>query len=210
VSIVALIVAMGGTSYAAFSLPRASVGSPQLKRNSVTSGKIANGAVTARKINQAGLTVHNALHTRNADNAANAANATTAGYASRAGSAGSAGSATTATTAVNAVNALHATDADSAQPVAFAHVNAAGALDRANSKNVSAATMVSPGHYCLSGIPFTVRGAQATVDFLSSSHEHAQVAVGAQGGCPAGTQVLVTTVTGSAVSSAGTFVLIYG
>ena len=46
ISIVALIVALGGTSYAAFKLPNNSVGTKQLKKNAVTTAKIKNGAVT--------------------------------------------------------------------------------------------------------------------------------------------------------------------
>ncbi|HMJ35170.1 MAG TPA: collagen-like protein [Baekduia sp.] len=41
----ALIIATSGVSYAAISIPRNSVGSPQLKRNAVTSTKIRTGAV---------------------------------------------------------------------------------------------------------------------------------------------------------------------
>jgi hypothetical protein len=88
---VALFVALGGTGYAAFSLPKNSVGSKQLKNNAVTTskikngavtvGKLKNGAVTAGKINASGLTVPNALHANNADNAITATNATTAATA---------------------------------------------------------------------------------------------------------------------------------
>jgi hypothetical protein len=60
VSIVALIVAIGGTSYAALSLPRNSVGSEQLKDGAVTSAKIKSGAVTGSKMNFHGVTVPNA------------------------------------------------------------------------------------------------------------------------------------------------------
>ncbi len=69
VAIVALVAALGGTSYAAFTLPKGSVGTKQLKNkavtnaklgpNSVGTGKIRNGAVTASKINTSGLTVPN-------------------------------------------------------------------------------------------------------------------------------------------------------
>lgn len=45
-STLALMLAMGGTAYAATALPRHSVGTPQLKANAVTSAKVAPGAVT--------------------------------------------------------------------------------------------------------------------------------------------------------------------
>ena len=46
VACVALLVALGGTSYATvLQVPRASVGTPQLKRNAVTPAKIAPNAV---------------------------------------------------------------------------------------------------------------------------------------------------------------------
>jgi hypothetical protein len=88
IAVVALFVALGGTSYAAFSLPKNSVGSKQLKNNAVTTskikngavtaGKIKNGAVTAGKINTSGLTVPNASHANSANNAINSTNATNA------------------------------------------------------------------------------------------------------------------------------------
>ena len=40
VGLLALLIALGGTSYAAAKLPRNSVGSAQLKRNAVTSVKV--------------------------------------------------------------------------------------------------------------------------------------------------------------------------
>lgn len=60
VALVALFVALGGSSYAAVALSKNSVGSKQLKKNAVTTSKIRNQAVTAGKINPAGLTVPNA------------------------------------------------------------------------------------------------------------------------------------------------------
>jgi hypothetical protein len=96
VAFVALLIALGGTSYAAFRLPRNSVGTKQLKNNAVTASKIKNGAVTASKINTSGLMAPNAFHANSADSATNATNAT------HATTANTATNATTATTAINA------------------------------------------------------------------------------------------------------------
>ena len=74
ISIVALVVALGGTSYAVFNLPKNSVGTKQLKNNAVTASKIKNGSVTAQKINTSGLTVPNATNAANAANAGHATN----------------------------------------------------------------------------------------------------------------------------------------
>jgi hypothetical protein len=95
----ALFVALGGTGYAAFSLPKNSVGSKQLKNNAVTTGKLKNGAVTAGKINASGLTVPNALHANSAITASTATNATNATNATTATDATNATTAATAATA---------------------------------------------------------------------------------------------------------------
>ena len=50
VAIIALVFALGGTSYAAVVLPAGSVGTKQIKKNAVTAAKIKAGAVTAVKI----------------------------------------------------------------------------------------------------------------------------------------------------------------
>lgn len=44
---IALVVALGGTSYAVTALPRNSVGTPQLKAHAVTKGKLAAGVVVS-------------------------------------------------------------------------------------------------------------------------------------------------------------------
>jgi hypothetical protein len=51
VAYLALFVALGGTSYAAFRLPAGSVGTRQLRNGAVTSTKIANGSITPAKLN---------------------------------------------------------------------------------------------------------------------------------------------------------------
>lgn len=104
ISLIALFVALGGTTYAATSLPKNSVGAKQLKKNAVTSAKIKNGAVTAAKLKN-GLTVPLAAHATDADSATHADSAT---------SSASATNASHATTADSATSATHATNADSA------------------------------------------------------------------------------------------------
>jgi hypothetical protein len=82
VAVIALIVALTGTAYAA--LGKNSVGSRQLKAKSVTTGKIANNAVTGAKVANGSLTGADinigALGTvPSATSAANASNANTVG-----------------------------------------------------------------------------------------------------------------------------------
>lgn len=56
VSILALIVALGGTSYAAIKLPKNSVGSKQIKNNAVTGAKVKTGSLSGSDIKNHSLT----------------------------------------------------------------------------------------------------------------------------------------------------------
>ncbi len=51
----ALIVALGGTSYAAIKLPASSVGSKQLKKRAVTNSKLRASSVTSAKVKNGSL-----------------------------------------------------------------------------------------------------------------------------------------------------------
>lgn len=61
IALAALFIALGGTSYAAFSLPAGSVGTRQLRNGAVTGRKLARGAVTAASLNSKTLAGHIAL-----------------------------------------------------------------------------------------------------------------------------------------------------
>jgi len=56
ISLLALFVALGGTAYAAVSLPKNSVGTKQLKKGAVRTNKIKNGAVGTAKIKNGAVT----------------------------------------------------------------------------------------------------------------------------------------------------------
>ena len=56
IACVALVVALGGVSYAATVLPENSIGTAQLQKKAVTGKKIAKNAVTGRKVANATLT----------------------------------------------------------------------------------------------------------------------------------------------------------
>lgn len=68
IALVALVLAMVGTGYAAVNLPKKSVGTAQLKAKAVTNAKIKNGTITGKKLklNTIG-TVPNATHASIAD-----------------------------------------------------------------------------------------------------------------------------------------------
>jgi len=50
ISILALVVAMAGTAFAATKLPKNSVGSKQIKKNAITTAKVKKQAITSAKI----------------------------------------------------------------------------------------------------------------------------------------------------------------
>jgi len=110
VACLALLVALGGTGYAAFKLPAGSVGARQLKKNAVVNKKIAPSAVTGAKVKDDSLTGADVLESSlgkvpgaaRADSAASADNATHAGSAANADNAIHAMAATSATTAEDA------------------------------------------------------------------------------------------------------------
>ncbi len=120
VSVVALMVALGGTSYAAFSIPKNSVGSKQLKKNAVTNAKIGGGAVGNGKLQNgsvSGAKIRNGAIT---GAKLNLSQLGTVPSATNANVATNAGHATTADTATNATNAVTANTAKALGSVSYA------------------------------------------------------------------------------------------
>ena len=95
IAVIALIVALGGTGYAAITLPANSVGNEQLKRRAVTTTKIHRNAVTGSKVKRDTLrgrdvnesTLAKVPNARRADVANNAGTANSANTANTAGNA---------------------------------------------------------------------------------------------------------------------------
>ena len=111
VALAALFVALGGTTYAAVSLPANSVGTVQLKNSAVTGAKVKDASITGADIRLATLgTVPLAAHAKRAD---------TAGTADAAAHATAADSATHATTADLATRAATADAAGTAYTTHF-------------------------------------------------------------------------------------------
>ncbi|MET0686983.1 MAG: hypothetical protein ABW060_16815 [Solirubrobacteraceae bacterium] len=100
-ALLALVIALGGTAYAAVSLPRNSVGAKQLKKGAVKKSKLAKGAVTGAKVANGSLTGKqiDASTLGQVPSSARAARADNATRADRAGRADTAGSADRATNA---------------------------------------------------------------------------------------------------------------
>jgi hypothetical protein len=90
IALIALFIALGGTTFAATGFPRNSIGAKQLKKNAVTNPKIKRNAVTGAKIANNSVTGADVLESSlgrvpsatNATHATTADNATTVGGAS--------------------------------------------------------------------------------------------------------------------------------
>jgi hypothetical protein len=138
VAYLALFVALGGTGYAAITLPANSVGTKQLKKRAVTGKKIRRNAVTSAKVKDASLL--------GKDFAAGQLPAGPKGDKGETGAPGTPGA--------------------PGEAAAFAGVRGDGTLFTPASlaKNIVAANISHPttGVYCFHDLPFTPRSAMAS------------------------------------------------
>jgi hypothetical protein len=159
-SMLALTIALGGTSYAAVTLPHNIVGSAQIKPRAVKNSDLGSNSVTSGKVKNRSLF---AVDFKLGQIPAGPTGAT--GATGPAGPQGPAGVA-----------------------AAYARVNATGALDSGTppqNKNVGQANIehdatTGPGVYCIGGLSFDPTSASATTDSagaLATSNQIASVAV---------------------------------
>jgi Collagen triple helix repeat (20 copies) len=150
ISLVALFVALGGTSFAAVTLvAKNSVGSPQVINGSLRTVDLSKKARKALKGNRGARGPAGAVGPAGA-----------AGPAGPTGPAGAAG----AQGGTGPIGASGATG-PAGTPLGYALVNANGTVDPAHSKNVTTAMVRHPaaGQYCFHGLPFTPTNAVATL-----------------------------------------------
>ena len=129
---IALVVALGGTTYAATALPKNSVGAKQLKSGSVGTVKLAKGSVTSRQIKDHTIVAADIAKGTLPALGGRVAHADTVGHAdtaSHADTAGSVGGATFATIDYRVAANSPATDVVSANGLTIsASCDAAGTL----------------------------------------------------------------------------------
>jgi hypothetical protein len=111
----------------------------------------------------------------------------------------------------NGTNGRNGTNGTNGTALAYAHV-LSNAVDTANSFGITASGLnhVSTGVYCFSGLTFTPKNVEATIDSNtaggSSVGPDIYTALGAASGCPAGTQFTVATLLSNAFNDRGFFV----
>src|SRR3954453_649925 len=196
VSTLALFIAISGASaYAANQLANKSVGEPQLRPGAVTADKIRKNAVTAPKIKEAAI-----KEGKLAGGSVTAAKMAPNSVASGSLTASSVTNEKIAPDAVtgekvvestlsqvpSAAKADFATAAESANPVAFAHVKKGPTLDSNLSKSISSVSEGSlAGIYCVGVSGFVPRGAQVPPQFEGGGSVSVFAKIGGTASCPA-------------------------
>jgi hypothetical protein len=158
ISLIALFVALSGTGYAAFSIPKNSVGSRQVIDGSLQKADIAKRTLDALKGNRGPRGVPGAA------GAAGPAGAT--GAAGPQGPAGGQGlTGPQGATGPGGADGATGPTGPAGSALAYAHVSLNGTVDAANSKNISQTNVTHPqtGVYCFNGLSFTPHSITATI-----------------------------------------------
>lgn len=219
VSTLALFVAISGASaYAANQIADKSVGEPQLRPGAVTADKIRTNAVTAPKIKAQAV-----KQGKLADGSVTAAKMTLNSVATGSLAAGAVTNEKVAPEAItgdkvvestlsqvpSASKADFATAAESANPIAFAHVTKEATLDTNLSKNIaSVAQGTLNGIYCVAVSGLAPRGAQVTPQFEGAGDVGAFARIGGTTDCPA-PKVEVQTFEGGVRTKEGFYAAFY-
>ena len=196
VSTLALFIALSGASaYATSQLATKSVGEPQLRPGAVTADKIRKNAVTAPKIKAEAIkqgklasgSITAAKMTLNSVTSGSlAANAVTGEKIAPDAVTGEKVVESTLSQVPSAARADFATSAESANPVAFAHVTKEATLDPNLSKNIASVSQGTlAGIFCVEVAGFNPRGAQVTPQFEGGGDVKALVKIGGTTDCPA-------------------------
>jgi hypothetical protein len=195
-STLALLVALTGTTaYAASKLAPRSVGEFQLRPGAVTAEKIRKNAVTAPKI-KAGAVKQGKLANGSVTAAKMSANSVENGSLANTAVTnekiapetvtGDKVLESTLSQVPSAAKADFAAAAESANPIAFAHVTAEATLDGTLSKNIASVKEGSlAGIYCVAVQGFNPRGAQVTPQFEGGGPIAMFAKIGGTASCPA-------------------------
>lgn len=201
-STLAVFLVLGGASAIAAKKQTQKIGTTQLKASAVTTAKIKNGAVQNSKLAPLAVSTDKILdgavtNPKLADNSVSTAKI--------------AGDAVTGDK-VNESTLSEVPSANSANPVAFAKVNANGTVDAANSKGVTSPNVskIGNGVYCISVPAFSPRGGQVSTQ-ASPAPTTAQIAVNGGEKCAAGTVQVSTWTTGAApvATESAFYVMLY-
>jgi hypothetical protein len=155
-------------------LRRNAVSAPKIKALAVKQGKLANGSVTAVKLTS-GAVEGSSLAVAAVSNEKLAPDSVTGEKVVE----------STLSQVPSADSADFATAAESANPLAFAAVDAEGNANPALSKGGITVVKASPGVYCVSVPGFNPRGAQVTPRNVNDGEVSAFVTIGGTEPCPA-------------------------
>jgi len=144
VACAALVIALGGTSYAALKLPSNSVGASQIKRNAVSTAEIKSNAVNGTKVRDDSLT--------GADINESTLQLPAASVPNKVAAAGRADSAAVADNAGNAGNAGHANSSAAIDAINYVpQAGSVGAAANAETPTSATATATCPGGQRVTG-----------------------------------------------------------